>query len=102
MRFRDGTRTQKALFALLVGVYVVAFGIAFEDTIERVGQPDIGWILDGANVAPQRADAAAAGLGGGGRAIRVNGIDLQGKSLRRDVDPAIRRGIGETNTLTLK
>jgi class 3 adenylate cyclase len=102
MRFRDGTLWQQALFAALVGVYVLGLAIALQDKLARVGRPDIGWAMDGPNVSPTRWDAAVAGLWGGGWALRINGIDLEGKSLRSDVFPRIRRAVGDTNSLTLQ
>ena len=71
MRFRDGTVRQKALFATLVGVYVLGLAIALADIVGRVGQPVVGWVIDGRDIFPMRADAAAAGLFGGGRAGRA-------------------------------
>ena len=100
MRFRDGTVRQKALFAILVGV--CAFGLlsAVDDKLARIGRPDIGWVLDGVHVFPTRSDAAAAGLHSGGRALRINGVDVPMNW--REIRVGARRQIGESNTVTLE
>src|SRR5215470_12738965 len=102
MRFRDGTAGQKALFAALVGVYVLGLLVALQDKLERVGQPDIGWTMDGANISPSRWDAAAAGLRGGGLAIRINDVDYNRLTLSPEGEAVVRTGIGERNTLLLR
>jgi class 3 adenylate cyclase len=102
MRFRDGTVRQKALFATLVGVYVLGLAMAFADKVQRVGQPDIGWCLDGRDVLSMSADAAVAGLQGGGRALRINGLSLQGRGWWRELRPHLRLQVGDENTLTLE
>ena len=43
MRFRDGTLTQRALFAALLGVYLTGALLTVASVGRRVGQPDIGW-----------------------------------------------------------
>ena len=102
MHFRDGTVRQKALFATLVGVYIVGLGIAFTDKVERVGKPDVGWVMDGRDVFPTRDDAGAAGLYGGGRALRINGQALQGRLWWLEVRANLRSATGDTNILTLQ
>jgi class 3 adenylate cyclase len=102
MHLRDGTLRQRALFALLVGVYVVGLALAFQDKLERVGRPDVGFTLDGPNVSPTRWDAAAAGLWGGGRALRINGIDAVGAALNEGIPRAIHRTTGDSNTVVLQ
>ena len=85
MHFRNGTVRQKALFATLVGVYVLGLCIAFADKVARVGQPDVGFVMDGRDLFPTRADAGDAGLYGGGRALRINGLPLQGRFWWREI-----------------
>jgi class 3 adenylate cyclase len=102
MHFQDGTVRQKALFAALVGVYVLGLGIAFTDKVQRVGEPDIGWVMDGRDVFPTRDDAGAAGLYGGGRALRINGQPVGGRFWWREIRSKLRTNMGDTNTLTLQ
>ena len=102
MHFRNGTVRQKALFATLVGVYVLGLCIAFADKVERVGQPDVGWVMDGRDVFPTGADAADAGLYGGGRALRLNGAPLQGRLWWREIRSKLHGRAGDTNALTLE
>jgi class 3 adenylate cyclase len=102
MRFRDGTARQRALFVTLVGVYILGLGIAFSDKVERVGRPDVGWVMDGRDVFPTRADAGAAGLYGGGRALRINGVSLEGRLWWHAIRTQLHNHFGDTNTLTLE
>jgi len=102
MRLRDGTVRQKALFATLVGVYVLGLAIALADIVGRIGEPDVGWVIDGRDIFPMRADAAAAGLFGGGRAQRINGVALEGHLWWREVRSHIRTHLGASNTLTIE
>ncbi len=104
MQFRDGTVREKALFAVLVGVYILGLIIALQDKVERVGQPDVGWLIERGYVSPTRADASMAGLLGGGRPLRINGVDIE-----RDHHPfatqtvaALRTNLGDSNTLTFQ
>ncbi len=103
MRFRDGTLRQKVVFAILVGVYGLGLLIALDDKMERVGEPDIGWVMDADNnISSMRWDAVVAGLHGGGRALRVNGTELRRAMRWRDIQALLRTRNGETNTLTLQ
>ena len=102
MHFRDGTVRQKALFATLVGVYVLGLGIAFTDKLQRIGQPDVGFVMDGRDVFPTREDAGAAGLYGGGRALRINGQPLQGRLWWLEMRSNLRTEAGVSNMLTLQ
>ena len=99
MQFRDGSLGQKALFFALLGVCLLGFGIGLRDKLQRVGQPDVGWTLQGHSFAPTRLDAAWQLRG---RALRLNGVDLEGKRPRSEILPLIQRQIGETNTVTLR
>jgi class 3 adenylate cyclase len=100
VHFRDGTVRQKALFVALLAIYLIGLAIWFQDKFARVGQPDIGFLLDGSSLSPTRWDAAAEGLRGGGRALLVNGIAPLGP-LRLELPQTLRRGIGETNRVLL-
>ncbi len=102
MHFRDGTVRQKALFVTLVGVYVLGLGIASADKLQRVGRPDVGFAMDGRDVFSTRADACAAGLYGGGRALRINGLALQGRFWWRQTRSNLRTEAGASNILTLQ
>jgi class 3 adenylate cyclase len=101
MRFREGSFGQKALFAAMVGMYAFGLGLALQDTLARVGRPDIGWRMDGLAVTPTRRDAAAAGLGGSGLAVEINGVAVTGRTLL-DIGPHMHTALGATNTLKLR
>jgi class 3 adenylate cyclase len=101
MRFRDGTIRQQALFAALVGSYLLGLLIAVDDKLERVGQPDAGWMLDGYHAYPMRWDAVLDGLGGGERVLQINGNELEGKSLRTRRQYQ-RMGLDEVNVLRVQ
>jgi len=102
MRFRDGTIRQKALFATLAGVYLIGLVLTFADKVQRVGEPDIGWMMDGYDVFPLRADEGDGDLHGGGRALRINGITVAGLSIAQDIRPHIHTRLGESNTIVLQ
>jgi len=102
MRFSEGTLRQKALFALLLGMYLVGLCIWVDDKLSRVGQPDVGFTLDGTSLSPTRWDAAAEGLWGGGRALEVNGLDAVTGPLRKQIHAEMRRVPGETNRVRLQ
>ncbi len=95
MQFRDGTLGQKALFALLVGMYAVGVALSAVDKVERVGAPTVGWRLDRAAVSPTTHAASDAGLRGGGRLVKINGVGVS-----RIAEPGVvDRELGGTNTL---
>jgi hypothetical protein len=73
MILAEGTPRQRALFAALLAVPLLGLGLAVADKLERIGQPNIGWLTDDTTVSPTRADTSDAGLRGGGRALRING-----------------------------
>ncbi|MDG2308618.1 MAG: adenylate/guanylate cyclase domain-containing protein [Candidatus Binatia bacterium] len=95
MQLRDGTFGQKALFALLVGIYAVGVALAVADKFERVGAPTPGWRMDGATVSPTTPEASGAGLRGGGRLVAINGAS----AARINEPGVVREMLGETNTL---
>jgi len=104
MRIRDGTLGQQALFAALVGVSLVGLALAVADKFERLGTPNVGWFMDGLTVSPATREASEAGLRGGGRALRINGVELSLADLRGHTTggASVRTELGATNTLTLR
>jgi class 3 adenylate cyclase len=103
MTLSQGRTADKLLFALFVGMYVAGLGVSYLDKSERIGRPDIGWVMDGTTVAPTRWDAADAGLRGGGRAEEINGVSIAGaRSITLDILPKLRTQIGDLNTITLR
>jgi class 3 adenylate cyclase len=99
MTLRDGTPRQRALFALLVAVPLFGLGLAIADKLERIGQPNVGWMMDEGTLSPTRHDTSDAGLRGGGRALRINGVEVADDL--GDVPPSLHLEVGATNTLTL-
>jgi class 3 adenylate cyclase len=102
MRLRDGTTRQRLLLATVVWTYALGVVIALTDHASRIGTPDPGWNLVWSQPVPTRPDAAEAGLRGGGRVLAINGVELAGRSVRDEIVPRIRLGIGETNTLRME
>ncbi len=101
MRLGDGTPGQKALLAVLVALFVVSVGLATADKIDRVGRPNVGWLIDYGYVSPTRPDASDAGLRGGGRALRVNDTPVDQASTERGPGAA-RTEIGVANTIVFR
>jgi len=102
MRFRDGDTRQRAMFVLLVAVYLLGVGINLADKFERVGRPDVGWVIDDGNLSPTRPEVSEAGLRGGGRALEINGEPCTAQKLGRHgliPQPGIRTEPGATNVL---
>lgn len=103
MRFRDGDTRQRTIFVLLVAVYALGVGISLYDKLSRVGQPDIGWVIDDGNLSPTRPEVSEAGLRGGGRPLEINGIAVEVRSLRPgDRHPGLRTAPGESNHLRFR
>ncbi|MBI3784781.1 MAG: hypothetical protein HY270_15415 [Deltaproteobacteria bacterium] len=100
MMRESGRVRERLLFALLIAVYIGGVALTLSDSWQRVGKPDVGWVEDGANVAPTRWDAAAAGLFGGGRAIAVNGVSFMNTPPCERVQH-VRVEEGASNRLTL-
>lgn len=99
MQFRDATPRQKALFGLLSLVFVASLGLSAIDKWQRIGAPDVGWMVDVVTVSPTRRDASEAGLRGGGIPLSVNGVAVTehpGGFLNL---AGTRTEPGETNTL---
>ncbi len=101
MTLRDGTLGQRALFAALVAIPLLGLGLAVADKLERIGQPNVGWSMDESSVAPTRQDTSEAGLRGGGRALRLNGVEVPASLHSSRPLPGIHTEIGATNTLTI-
>lgn len=106
MRIRDGASGAKSLLAVLLGVYFLGAAISINDKLERVGHPDVGWMLESGFVSPTRRDSSEAGLRGGGRALKINGLpvpELFGRSaVPSPALPQLRTRVGEENTLTFE
>lgn len=101
MTLGDGTPRQKALFALLVAVPLIGLVLSASDKLERIGGPNVGWMMDERYVSPTRRSSSEAGLRGGGRAMRINGQPLPEDLRFRGPPPLVRTEMGATNTLTL-
>ena len=72
-----------------MGIYVLALVISAQDKQGRVGQPDVGWMVDErAAVGPSREDASELGLRWGGRALAVNGVEVEGDEFEERSAPA--------------
>jgi class 3 adenylate cyclase len=99
MRLRDGTIGQKLLFALLVAFFAIGLVLSFADEVERIGTPNVGWVIDNGYVSPTRIEASRAGLRGGGRAVMVNGQPVERELSRRGPGRAANLELGASNTL---
>ncbi len=102
MRWRDGNARQKLLYLALVFAYALGLVLAAADSLERVGRPDVGFVMDGLELSPSRRDSADLGLRGGGRLLRVNGMDTEGHSIRREVWPRLMQTEGALNVLVVE
>ena len=85
MRWRDGTGGQKVVYATLVSLYVLGVLLACADKLQRVGRPDVGFIMDALEISPSRRDSADLGLRGGARLEEVNGEKVAESAIRQDV-----------------
>ncbi len=100
MRFREGGTWQRTLFVLLVAVYLLGAGINVWDKFQRVGAPDVGWVVDDGNVSPTRQEVSQAGLRGGGRPLEVNGRVYELQTIGpSQPPPGLRAKPGQTNHL---
>src|SRR5207244_3628412 len=100
-RFAAGSVTQKILFFALVAMFLTGLVLTIVDKVERVGQPDIGFLSNGGFVSPTREDASDAGLRGGGRALAIDGIPLTPHDIKTETIPGVDRTLGATNVLSL-
>ncbi len=105
MRFGEGTARQKALFGLIVGVFVLSAGVEMRMRSQTVGLPDVGfeWLASPAPpdvLFPGRADVAEMGLVFGSQWEIVNGepaADLHGS----EGQTLLHHEIGAENVLTI-
>ncbi len=95
-----GSARQKILFLVLVGIYAIGVQFSATDKLERVGQPDVGWVVEFRNaISPSRLDASDLGLRGGGRGLAVNGVELAPHEFEARSLELLRRDPGASNTL---
>jgi class 3 adenylate cyclase len=102
MRLRDGTGRQKLIYAALVSLYVIGLLLAAADKLQRVGRPDVGFVMDGLEISPSRRDSADLGLRGGARLVEVNGETVAGKPVRTEVWARLNETLGATNELVVQ
>ncbi len=93
---------QNALFALIVAAFGTGLGIAVEDKLARIGQPDAGFGLNGDFIYPTREDAADAGLRFGGRLLALNGQASSATWTWNDARPGLRLEPGAVNQIRLE
>ena len=101
MRIGDGTPRQKALFAALLGFYLLGVGIWFADTASRIGGPHPGFSITAIGLAPARADAVPAGLAWASSPQAINGTDLSTHT-QYDFFDLLVHDIGAVNRLTVR
>ena len=70
---RSGTALEWAFLLAILAAFACGLAIAVSDKLDRIGQPDAGFMLNGPFLHPTRDDAADAGLRYGGRLLAVNG-----------------------------
>ncbi len=75
--FNSGTIVQKAGFLLLVLMFALGLALSVADKLERIGEPDAGFLLNDVFIYPTRDDAADAGLRYGGRLLELNGRKIE-------------------------
>jgi class 3 adenylate cyclase len=102
MRWRDGTGRQKAAYAALVSLYALGVLLAAADKLQRVGRPDVGFVMDALEISPSRRDAADLGLRGGARLVELNGEKVQERSIREEVWSRLVEQPGATNELVVQ
>jgi class 3 adenylate cyclase len=102
MRWRDGSGRQKVVYAALVSLYALGLLLAAADKLQRVGRPDVGFIMDGLEISPSRRDSADLGLRGGARLVEVNGEQVAGRSIREEVWARLSDDPGGSNELLVQ
>jgi hypothetical protein len=102
MQLRDGRLGQRALFAALVAVALCGLALAVADKLQRIGTTNVGWLLDDSYLSPTRADVSDAGLRGGGRALRINGLPVPPDSRGPDCGIVLNLTPGATNVLEFR
>ncbi len=96
----SGSYAQQALFIALVAIYAVALGMSLNDKFVRIGKPDVGWVANiNATFSPSRLDASEMGLRWGGRALAVNGVEVDPDDFERQSARLSRWEPGASNTL---
>jgi class 3 adenylate cyclase len=101
-RFDAGTLAQKLLVGLLLTIFVLGLVLTVEDKLERVGAPDVGFLIDGGVVSPTRDDASDAGVRGGGRALAVNGTPVTARDACTEQLRGLDWTLGASNVLELE
>jgi class 3 adenylate cyclase len=102
MRWRDGTGRQKVVYAALISLYVLGLLLAAADKLQRVGRPDVGFIMDALEISPSRRDSADLGLRGGARLVEVNGETVAERSVREEVWARLAREPDASNELLVQ
>jgi class 3 adenylate cyclase len=102
MRWRDGTGRQKAAYAALVSLYALGVLLAAADKLQRVGRPDVGFVMDALEISPSRRDAADLGLRGGARLVELNGAKVEERAIREEVWSRLVEQPGATNELVVQ
>src|SRR5262249_30632362 len=69
------------------------------DRLERIGQPNVGWMNDETSISPTRPGTSEAGLRGGGQALRVNGVAISPDLQATHVAGVLHTEIRATHTL---
>jgi len=102
MRWRDGSGQQKVVYAALVSLYVLGILLAAADKLQRVGRPDVGFVMDALEISPSRRDSADLGLRGGARIVELNGEKVEERSIREEVWSRLAAAPGATNELVVQ
>ena len=102
MRWRDGSGRQKVVYAALVSLYVLGLLLAAADKLQRVGRPDVGFVMDALEISPSRRDSADLGLRGGARLVEVNGETVAERSVREEVWSRLSNEPGAANELVVQ
>ncbi len=102
MRWRDGSPRQKVVYATVVSLYALGLLLAAADKLQRVGRPDVGFIMDALEISPSRRDSADLGLRGGARLEEVNGESVEGRSIRKEVWARLETKVGAVNDLLVQ
>ncbi len=106
MRFGEGTGRQKALFGLIVSLFVLSVGVVMHTHSKHVGHPHrgFGWLVSRTPpdlLTPTRADVAELGLVYGSRWETVNGVPAADKHAV-EVLGLLNHEIGAENVLTIR